>query len=225
MSWSFAVIPYLLAIGTVALGAFEIIKDWSDYEESRLKIAVASVFIVVAALSLIGLYHDSQEKTAAKADMKALQAKADAAIQAQADNTKMYVESFKDMSGQIGDLKAEVKTEALQKKLAAVQAELLKTQKAMAPGPKAELTFTFVPFDNPPPPAHATPTKEVTLPLNSDGSVHVEFSILNMTEVDATQVEINLAICDQCKFAKEPDGLTKLPGLKDPVRYLKYSQP
>jgi len=91
-------------------------------------------------LSLVGLYHDGQEKKVAErkadGDMRVLQSKADEASHAQAENTKMYVESFAKMSSQIGDLKAEVKTEALQKRLAAVQAELLRTQKAMAPGPK-----------------------------------------------------------------------------------------
>jgi hypothetical protein len=225
MFWLFDLVPYILAIGTILLGAFEIVKDWGEYRALWLRIAVSLVFMVVASLSLASLHHDKQEKKddkiKADGEMKTLQGKVDAANQAQVNNTKLYVDSFQKMSEQISDLKSEVKTEALQKKLAAVQTELQNTQKAMAPGPKAELTFTFVPFSNPAPPAYATPKKEVTVPLNSDGSIHVEFSIMNMTGVDALQVELNLVICDQCKFAKEPSGpLTKLPGLKDTIRYL-----
>jgi hypothetical protein len=31
MSWFFNVVPYILALGTISLGAFEIIKDWKEY--------------------------------------------------------------------------------------------------------------------------------------------------------------------------------------------------
>lgn len=221
----FDVAPYILAIGAIALGAFEIIKDWKDYASRRLRISVALVFIVVAAVSIASLRHDNteKEKTAkkAEADMKTLQGKVDTANQAQKDNTKLFLDSMGKMSDQVSGLKTEVKTEALQKKLAAVQTELLNTQKAMAPGPKAVLTFTFVPFDNPLAPKMPTPAKDVTVPLQSDGSVHVEFSILNLTSVDATEAEADLYICDECKYAKEPAAvLRKHPYGRETVRTL-----
>ena len=180
---------------------------------------------------MASLHHDSEEKkearietdkakSKAEGDMKALQAKVDAANQAQVNNTKLYVDSFQKMSGQIGDLKSEVKTEGLQKKLSAVQAELQKTQKAMAPGPKAELTFSFAPFQNGPPPSPAVPNKEVTAKLNSESVIHVQCSILNNSEVDALDVTINLFICDQCRFAKEPSEFTKLQGMSENIRYV-----
>jgi len=50
------------------------------------------------------------------------------------------------------------------------------------------------------------------VPLNSDGTIHVEFSIVNLTPVDAIDNVIDLRICDQCKYAKEPVGFVKLPG-------------
>jgi hypothetical protein len=169
---------------------------------------------------MLALYRDSRKKQKADRDMQVLQSKVDAANQAQADNTRMYVESFAKMSSQIGDLKAEVKTEALQKKLTAVEAELLKTQKAMAPGPKAELTFSFDPYTNPPPPGLVVPSKEVTAPLKSDGTIHVEFSILNLTNVDAIDNALDIKICDQCKYAKEPTNSAKLPAMGETFRYL-----
>jgi hypothetical protein len=223
MSWFFDAVPYILAGGTILLGAFEIVKDWKEYKTSWLRMAVSVVFIVVAALSIAALRHDNQLKRTAElkadSDMKALQSKADAAGQAQADNTKMYVESFTKMSGQISDLNAEVKTEALQKKLAAVQAELLKTQKAMAPGPKAELAFTFMPFDILSSPQKPILRRDVTLQLQSDGSIHTEFRIVNPTSTDAVDVALNLHICDGCKFAKEPITFSSLTGMQDWVRF------
>jgi hypothetical protein len=90
----------------------------------------------------------------------------------------------------------------------------------MAPGPKAELTFSFAPFNNPPLPKMATPIKEVTVPLESDGSIHVEFTILNLTNVDAIETEGDVQICDECRYAKEPSGLSKLPGMGKTLRFL-----
>jgi hypothetical protein len=220
MSWFFDFVPYILAIGTILLGAFEIVKDWKEYKTSWLRISVFVVFIVVAALSIASLRHDNQEKKDAKlkadGEMKTLQGKVDTANQAQKDNTKLFVDSFKEMSGKVSELKSEVKTEALQKKLEAVQTEL---QKSMAP-PKAELSLTFVPYYNPPSPQMPTLTKEVTLPLQSDGSVHVEFAILNLTKVDAIDTEADFYICDECKYAKETPLFTKIANVRDVIRLL-----
>jgi hypothetical protein len=120
----------------------------------------------------------------------------------------------------VQDLRSQVTTEKLQLKLVSVQSELEKTQKALAPGPKAELGFTFAPFPNTPPGQPMVLLTEKTLPLNQDGTVHVEFEIINPTDVDAVDAEINFQICNECRYAKEPDRLTKLAGLRDNQRYL-----
>jgi hypothetical protein len=97
---------------------------------------------------------------------------------------------------------------------------LQKTQKALAPGPKAELDFTFAPFPDSPPGQPIVLVTDKTLTLSTDGSVHVEFNIVKATDTDAVDSEVNFQICNECKYAKEPDGLQKLPGLKDTQRYL-----
>jgi len=81
------------------------------------------------------------------------------------------------------------------------------------------LTFSFVPFNNPPLPKRPTPTKEVTVPLKSDGSIHVEFTILNLTNVDAVETNVNVQICDDCTYFKESPDLSKPPGIKETVRF------
>lgn len=58
------------------------------------------------------------------------------------------------------------------------------------------------------------------MPLATDGTVHVVFNLVNLTKVDALGVEVVIQICDECKYAKEPDGLTKLPGQKETERYV-----
>jgi hypothetical protein len=86
--------------------------------------------------------------------------------------------------------------------------------------PKAVLSFSFAPIPNSMPGEPIPLVTEKTLPLNADGSVHVEFELVNTTDVDAVDTEIDFQICVGCKFAKEPDGLSKLPGLQDNQRYV-----
>jgi hypothetical protein len=226
ISWFFDLVPYILAVGAILLGAAEIIKDWADYKSKWLRMIVAAVFVVVALASIASLHHDRVEKANAamksEGDMKTLQGKVDAAKQAQEDNTKLFLSSMGKMSDQVSDLRTEVKTEALQKKLASVQAELLKTQRALEPGPKAELSFTFAPYPNTQ--SDVAAVTEITLPRNEDGSVHIEFSILNLSAVDAIGAAINVLICNGCQYAKEPQGLSRLAGMGERARFLSIHQ-
>jgi len=99
-------------------------------------------------------------------------------------------------------------------------AELQKAQKAQAPAPKAELSYSFAPFPNAPPGQPITLITDKVLPLNADGSAHVEFNIVNTTDVDAVDVEVDFQICNGCRYAKEPEGLQNLAGLSENQRYL-----
>ena len=230
MSWLLNSVPYVLAGATVFVGIFQLIKEWDEYDKLRfpwLRKAVLAALVLIGVLTFVSLRIDSKsradEKNKSEGDIRDLKAKAQTANDAQKENTKLFVDSFAAMSKEVSNLKAEVKTEALQRKLATVEAELQKTQKAMAPGPKAELLFTFIPFNNPPPDSSSSPTPVtyVDLPMNLDGSVHVEAGALNMTSVDAADVDLNIQICDQCKYAKEPAYTVKLTGFGDTIRLLK----
>ncbi len=68
---------------------------------------------------------------------------------------------------------SKLKAEKLQKELTSVENELQKTQKALEPGPKAELNFSFSPFRKTSPIELVT---EKTLPLNADGSIHTRIN-------------------------------------------------
>ena len=219
MSWFFNSIPYLLAAGTVTLGLFTLWKEWDEYKNARLRMAAVCVLILVGGLTFVSLYRDNKEKQEAEKNTKDLEGQVKAANDAQTNNTKLFVQSFQDLSNQLTDLKTQAKTAALQKKISDLQTELQNNEKALAPGPKAELTFTFVPFTNPPARESVVPSTEVTLPSNLDGSVHVEFSVLNLTTVDAVDGELTLQLCDQCKFAKEPPEFVKMAGETDLQRH------
>jgi hypothetical protein len=177
----------------------------------------------------MSLYLDFEEKretagtiSRLEGQVKGLEGEVKAAHNAQTDNTQLFLESFKKLSAEVSNLQTQVKTEALQKKLATMEAELQKTQKALAPGPKAVLAFSFSPFINPPlvgsPVPLPVPVTDVTLPVLADGSVHVEFTVLNVSDVDALDGQLTLQICDDCKFAKEPPGFQKLAGQSDTER-------
>jgi hypothetical protein len=222
-------IPYALAGLTILLGLFQLIKEWNEYSHKWLRRCVLFVLMTVAILTFVSLHLDSKAKErdriTSEGDIRELKTKVQAANDAQANNTALFLKSFSAMSNEVSNLKAEVKTEALQKKLASVQADLEKTEKALAPSPKAELFFTFMPFNNPPTNSlsPANPVTDIDLPMQPDGSVHVEGGALNVTSVDAADVDLNIQICDQCKYAKEPANTVKLAGFPDTIRLIKIA--
>lgn len=218
--------PYLLVGATLALTVVELVKEWDNYKKTWLRTGALIVLCAIAILTFISVHRDRQDQqNQAKAQQK-LEGQVEAANTAQTNNTALYLKSFKDLSGQVADLQTQVKTDALQKKLASVQAELEKNEKAMQPGPKAALSFTFWPYTNPPLGSNL-PTvlsTDVTLPTDADGNVHVDFTVVNLTDVAAVGGSITLVICDLCKFAKEPSGFVSVPGTKETVRNRPFSQ-
>jgi hypothetical protein len=40
----------------------------------------------------------------------------------------------------------------------------------------------------------------------------VTFTVIDLSEANALNITLTLLICDDCKFAKEPDGFQQLPG-------------
>lgn len=214
--------PSLIALGTIYF------KDWGNYKPKWIRWVL---FILVLAACIVGVSDQRaqhQEKAAAaalsQANIGELKGQVAAAQQAQTDNTRQFLESLQTLSDKVHDLQTKVTTEELQKQLATVKAELQKTQKAMEPPPKASLVFTFAPLIIPPLGQPVIPITETTLSRNADGSVHVQFSIMNLTDVAALDGELTLQICDQCKFAKDPAGFKKLEGQSDMQRYMAFDR-
>ena len=220
--WLIDRIPYILAAFTCLASAFELFKKKPEGEKPWFRNVSLGFLFVVAILSIAALHHERSEQAqnASKLDAQAKTAKED-----QDTNTKRFLESFKDLSGQVADLKTQVRTDALQKKLDAVQSELLANERAMAPGPKASLVFTFWPFVNPTleSGSPAQPNTDITLPVDSNGAVHIDFSFLNLTDVDALDGDVTLDICDLCSFAKEPEGATKGSGNPETERLYPFT--
>jgi hypothetical protein len=222
MSHLLSFVPYVLAVGVFLQAFVTLRKEWNEYESSKLRRLALVLLCVIAVLTVVSLYRDNtqraEDKRQAAEQDKRLQGQVEAANRAQTDNTTLFLKSFDTLNQQVGDLKTEVKTDALQKKLTTVQADLEATQRALAPGPKAVLAFSFWPFYNPAPPQSPTIANQARFQANDDGSYHVEFTVVNLTDVDALDGEINLQVCDVCKFAKEPPGFLKLNGESDRER-------
>jgi len=128
MSWFFSAIPCLLAIGTIVLGLLALLKEWEEYKNPRLRIAVGCVLVIVGLLTVVSLYLDSKEKREAASNInrlegqvKGLEGEVKAANTAQKENTQLFLDSFKTLSERVSELQTQVKTEALQKKLATVE--------------------------------------------------------------------------------------------------------
>jgi hypothetical protein len=227
--WLSSAIPYVLAIATILAGGLDLYHRWDELKEKPLRKLVPILFVLIGLLTLVTLHHEDTEKHKADQDIQGLRTQVklasqaeDTAIQNQKDNTATFLSQFQKLSGEVADLKTQVQTAALEKKLAIVQGELERTQKALAPAPKAALFFSFVPFPNPPRPQQATPVTDVKLPLAKDGSVHVTFTVLNQTNVDALDGGLILQICDECKFAKEPARFSKHEALLDTERQMDF---
>jgi len=213
-----ALVPYILVVVVFVGAIVDLQKDWDEYKSSHLKVTALVVVLLVSVLTLVSLYQENTEKENSQQEIKRLEAKADAANGAQVANTLLYITSFEKLNGELNDLKTQVKTDALQKQLTGVRAELEATQKALAPGPKAVLAFTFWPFFNPQSPRLPVLANQARFSTNEDGSYHVEFTVVNLTDVDAVDGEITLLICDACKFAKEPPEFSRLNGQADNQR-------
>jgi hypothetical protein len=233
VTWFFSAIPYIFLIATITAGGVDLYRKREELKSRWQRTVVVVLFILVGILSLLSLYHDNREKQQAgqkaEQEIQGLNEKLDlantaqqTAIQDQRENTKIFADQFQKLSDELGDLKTQVKTEALQKKLVTVQTELEKTQKALAPGPKARLQFTFVPFVNPPNPKDAVLITDVTLPVSKDGIVHIEFNVVNLSDADAVDGDVVFQIPDKCKFAKEPEGLIRVRGAPDTQRDMAF---
>jgi hypothetical protein len=201
--------PSLIALGTI------IFKDWSNYKPKGVRWVLIAIVLLAAAG---GVYYQSiqrAEKIATtalnQANIDSLKGQISSAQQAQTNNTKEFLGSLGKLSDKVADLQTKAATEELKKKMAIVQTELEDTRKALVQ-PKATLIFTFDPYKNPTSADEFVPVTETTLPLNADGSVHIEFSVVNATEAAASDGELTFQICDQCKFLKQPAGFKSLPG-------------
>jgi hypothetical protein len=210
--------PYVPVIIPSLIAASQIrFKDWNSYNPRSIRYLLLLTVSIACGWGILSQNQQIRDRATATA-------RADASQAAQQDNTKQFLAHLGTLSEKITNLETRVATACLQKDLAEVRGELQRTQKTMAPAPLVPLQFSFFPFTNPPYPQKAVPSTDVVLPVSADGTVRVQFTVLNMSELAALDGELTLQICDQCKFAKEPDGFQHLPGQQDTHRTVKFDR-
>jgi hypothetical protein len=91
--------------------------------------------------------------------------------------------------------------------------------KVGTPTPKyAQLQFSLWPGN----PAQLPLTSSLVRP-NADGSFSVDFTVTNVSDTEATTVELWVYLCDNCEFSGEPKGFDRPTGLPEKARHKIFS--
>jgi hypothetical protein len=87
--------------------------------------------------------------------------------------------------------------------------------KVGVPVPKyAQLQFSFWSED-----ASKMPLVANTVTPDLEGVLSVDFTVTNISDTAATQVDLWVVLCDQCLFAKEPEGFDRPKGTNERIRH------
>ena len=138
-------LTYGLLIAALLLAVLQLAKDWPAHQTTWRRVGVLVLIVLFGVGSGINSYYSNKRAAA------------------------QYVSD----QAEIKSLKTEISS--LRAAVVGVQTELQKPPKPPAPGPKAELSFTFAPFPNSPPGQPIVLVTDKRLPLSADGSAHVDF--------------------------------------------------
>ena len=199
--------PYSSAIAFVLLGIIgAFYKD--KYRHTAAKWSAVTIMVVSGFLMGVNTYKDR----AARAQEKIDRAKEKDET---AKTSEGIIKSVDKVSGELKDFKDKVKPDEIRGEMAGLKSTM---DKVINP-PRATMLFTLVPYPDPAVLGDPIiPVRDIDLPLNPDGSVHVRFSFINNSNVVAETLQVVLEICRGCKFAKEPEGFTRIPGSRDTER-------
>jgi hypothetical protein len=215
-------ISYVLLLLTFILSILDFVKDWDEHKTSFRRWLFLIVTIGATVLAGLSIRWADQKDQENQSEARNDKSRMEGIIQGGQETAS---KAIGELSDKVGSLETEVKTADLKKQVGDLQAELKATQKALNPGPKAELSFTFLPYPKVPLGQQpSAPVTETTISPNSDGSVHADFTVLNLTSADALDGDLTLTICEECKFVKEPAHFTKLEADSEKERTSHFSQ-
>jgi hypothetical protein len=136
------------------------------------------------------------------------------------EQVTMVRNDLKDVTGhsdqQIGMVRGDLKgaMDALHNMETGLTASISKVGKPDPPIPP-QLLFSLWSED----PKAASPLLASSLRPNKDGLFTVDFSIGNNSHSAARSIDIWIDVCDDCSFAKEPDGFDRPTGMRDQTRH------
>jgi hypothetical protein len=131
--WKFlSYVPFVLP-SAIALGHI-IFKDWHSFNPPWKRWPIIGMVVAAGVGGVAYQSHQLHEKavteTTNKATTERLQGKVDATLEAQKNNTEVFANSFKSVSGELADLKTKVATEALRQEITSLQAKLEEHQES-----------------------------------------------------------------------------------------------
>lgn len=213
-------LPYAQITGSLILwiGILRL-KDWAAYKTHRARYSLMAVAVLSTVLAGLNQAHERQESRKRALVIEGLITGIQQVKEQVRTNAADTGKSLKDLSGELKDFKDKVKPDELSGEMFGLRTTM---EKVLHP-PRATMSFTFTPYLDPvviggP----IIPVRDITLPLNPDGSVHVRFTFINNSTVLAEVLQVSLMICRGCKFAKEPEGFTRIPGSRETERNYVY---
>ena len=225
--------PYILQLLLGAIAISALAKDWGDYVKKfgrRKTLLLFTVTIAVISLTLFETHTTrretrEREQVAASKDVastKQIEVLTDQVRLGRLENntnSEGFRISFSALYDKYSELASQVKTADLLQELHQTQKDLKDTELKLAQ-PKATLTASFwndeLTADN--------ISRETTVSKKPDGSITVNLTVMNLSDVAALSGTYTIRICKLCKFAKEPADASHFKGSTDQDRQWRFDQ-
>jgi hypothetical protein len=220
---------YILNLATAGLAAFALAKDWNAHQNRWRRWTVAALITILGCAALVNTHLsntkaiEQQQRADARHSedenqIAGLKTAVEAANRAQESNTKQFIASFTNLTGQLNNLQTRVETAGLQKEAGQLRAELTSTRQALSP-PQVDLVTSLedlgLNIDK-------TPAKEAVAQPNTDGSFSFIIVIGNRSQIQARNGRLHIRLCDQCAWAEEPKGFVKPGGSAETDREMPF---
>lgn len=224
--------PYILQALLGAIALLGLFKDWEDYGKrlGRFRWALLALTVVVFLLTLYETHSTRQE--AREKELAAQRKDVGSTVKIETlteqvrlereenkQNSDGFRQSFDGLYQKYSDLAARTQNRELLNELSETK-KRLQSAEAKFEQPKAKLTASFwYPGLTP-----ETAQRELTTQRKPDGSISVDLVVGNFGDVAALDGSFTVRICDGCKFQKEPEGFTHIPGSSEQDRQLIFTR-
>jgi hypothetical protein len=205
---------YVSMLAMMLLAVLQLAKDWGAHKTNWRRASVVIVIVLIGIAGAINLLRSNtkayNQHTADQKQIAGLQHAVETANRSQEANTKIFVQSFQEMTQKLSGLETRLKTVGLQKEAAQLKKELESTRKALDI-PKSELVTTLGSVTDKLENLNVT---EAPALLVGD-TISVTLTVFNKTDVQAKRGSIFVRICKLCTFAEEPARFRKIIGAGD----------
>lgn len=224
--------PYILQVFLGALALLGLFKDWKDYKK-KLGRFRWGLLVLTVGVFLLTLYetHNTRRETREKevaaetkdagstAQIKTLTEQIRLEREENKQNSNGFRQSFDALYKEYSDLAAKTQNRELLSELNDTK-KRLQSAEAKFEQPKAKLTASFWSLGITP----ETAQHELTTVRKPDGSISVDLVVSNFGDVAALDGGLTVRICRECRFQKEPEGFTHIPGSNEQDRQVFFTR-